>query len=143
MAPRYFHGGNRGLKVGEYVLPPSETGRVSASDTASNPEARKVHRNDRVYISTDLSEARRFASGQDDPTIYEVEPEGGIESDPDNTTGAAFTCLRATVVSIHKVPGKIIKKYKKEMMRSKGPQPTFPQLQPLRRPTWRKGWPLK
>ena len=24
---RYYHGGNRGLKVGQFILPPSETGK--------------------------------------------------------------------------------------------------------------------
>jgi hypothetical protein len=37
---RYFHGGNRGLKVGEYVLPSSETGGESASEFGTQ----KVHR---------------------------------------------------------------------------------------------------
>jgi hypothetical protein len=55
-AARYFHGGNRGLKVGDHILPPSETGRDSASDFG----ARKVHRKDRVYVSTRLSDAEFF-----------------------------------------------------------------------------------
>src|SRR4051794_27560013 len=45
---RYYHGGSRGLKVGQFILPPSETGKESASDFG----AEKVHRKDRVYVST-------------------------------------------------------------------------------------------
>src|SRR5215467_13566471 len=65
---RYFHGGNRGLKVGDYILPPSVTGRDSASDFG----AKIVHRKDRVYVSTRQSDAQFFASACPKPTVYEV-----------------------------------------------------------------------
>src|SRR5438105_14899367 len=53
---RYYHGGNRGLKVGQFILPPSETGKESATDFG----AAKVHRKDRVYVSTRLEDAQFF-----------------------------------------------------------------------------------
>jgi hypothetical protein len=68
---RYFHGGNRGRKVGEYILPPSYTGSKSASDFG----AQKVHRKDRVYVSTDLTDAQLFAASHPEPIVYEVEPD--------------------------------------------------------------------
>jgi hypothetical protein len=109
---RYFHGGNRGLKVGEYVLPPSETGTESASDFG----AQKAHRKDRVYVSTELTDAQLFASGHPKPIVYEVEPDGDIESDPDCKSGVSYTCLKAKIVSIHKIPGKQIKKARKVLI---------------------------
>jgi hypothetical protein len=105
----YFHGGNRGLKVGEYILPPSETGSESASDFG----AQEVHRKDRVYVSTELTDAQLFASGRPEPIVYEVEPDGDIEPDPDCKSGVSYTCLKAKIVSIHKIPGKQIKKARK------------------------------
>jgi hypothetical protein len=47
----YFHGGNKGLLVGGYILPPSTTKVLSTSDyvfTSGN------HRKDRVYVTTAL-----------------------------------------------------------------------------------------
>lgn len=109
---RYFHGGNRGLKVGEYVLPPSETGSESASDFG----AQVVHRKDRVYVSTTLADAQLFVSGNPEPIVYEVEPDGDIEPDPDCKSGVSYTCRRAKIVSIHKIPGKQIKKARKVLI---------------------------
>jgi hypothetical protein len=109
---RYFHGGNRGLKVGEYILPPSETGRESASDFGAQP----VHRKDRVYVITSLSDAQFFASGADEPVVYEVEPVGEFASDPDCRSGVSFTCQKAKIIAVHKIRGKIIKKHRKMMI---------------------------
>jgi hypothetical protein len=111
---RYFHGGNRGLKVGDYILPPSETRRDSASDFG----AQTVHRKDRVYVSTRLNDAQFFASGSQKPVVYEVEPEGELASDPDCSSGVSFTCPKAKIISVHKIPGKIIKKHQKAMTRT-------------------------
>ena len=109
---RYFHGGNRGLKVGDYILPPSETGRDSASDFG----AQIVHRKDRVYVSTRQSDAEFFASANRDPVVYEVEPEGEIEPDSDCISGVSFACRKAKIISVHKISGKKIKKHRKAMI---------------------------
>jgi hypothetical protein len=80
---RYFHGGNRGLEIGDYILPPSDTGRPSVSDFG----AHIVHRKDRVYLSIRQSDAEFFASASHKPVVYEVEPEREFEPDP------VFRCL--------------------------------------------------
>jgi Rifampin ADP-ribosyl transferase len=102
---RYFHGGNRGLRVGDYILPPSVTGGESASDFG----AENIHRKDHVYVSTSVSHAQFFASGNKEPVVYEVQPEGELAPDPD-CRSRSFSCLKAKIISVYKIPGKIIKK---------------------------------
>ncbi|QQN66749.1 NAD(+)--rifampin ADP-ribosyltransferase [Bradyrhizobium diazoefficiens] len=109
---RYYHGGNRGLKVGQCILPASETGKESASDFGAG----KLHRKDRVYVSVALEHAQFFASGSKTPVVYEVEPEGEIEPDPDCKTGVSFACQKAKVVGVHNIRGKTVKKFKKMMV---------------------------
>jgi rifampin ADP-ribosylating transferase len=109
---RYFHGGNRGLKVGDYILPPSETG----SDSASDFGAQIVHRKDRVYVSTRQTDAQLFASVSREPVVYEVEPEGELAPDPDCTSGVSFTCPKAKVIAVHRISGKNIKKARKALI---------------------------
>jgi hypothetical protein len=106
---RYFHGGNRGLKVGDYILPPSVTGRSSASDF----DAKIIHRKDRVYVSTSQSDAQLCASGCREPIVYEVDPEGELERDSDCKSGVSFACPKARIISVHKISGKNIKKARK------------------------------
>lgn len=104
---KQYHGGNRGLRVGEFILPPVDTGRRSTSDIIVN----RVHRRDRVYITPDMAAASLYASVHAQPTIYEVVPEGDIEPDPDCfCPGLSSACPRARIVAVHKVPGKVIKK---------------------------------
>jgi hypothetical protein len=108
---RYFHGGNRGHKVGAYILPPSNTGSKSASDFG----AEAVHRKDRVYVTIAVSHAEYFASEKPDPVIYEVQPEGKIEPDPDCNSGVSFACPKAKIIVIHEIPNDTIEKYRKMM----------------------------
>jgi hypothetical protein len=110
-AARYFHGGKRGLKVGDYILPASVTGRESASNFGV-----QNHRKDRVYVSTTLTDAQLFASASLDPIVYEVNPEGELAPDPDCRSGVSFTCPKAKIVSVHKIPGKTIKKARKALI---------------------------
>lgn len=111
---RYFHGSNRGLKIGEYILPPSVTGR----DSLANYGAHKVCRKDRVYVSVAQTDAQLFACRSDnvDPIVYEVEPDGDLEPDPDCPSGVAFACEKAKIVAVHKMSGKSIKKGRKEIV---------------------------
>lgn len=102
------------MKVGDYILPPSETGRNSASDFG----AQVVHRKNRVYVSIRLSDAQFFASGSQKPIVYEVERQGELAPDPDCSSGVSFTCPKAKIISVHKIPGKIIKKHQKAMRRA-------------------------
>jgi hypothetical protein len=108
---RYFHGGNRGLKAGDYILPPSETGRSSVSDFG----AQRVHRKDRIYVSTRLGDAAFFASASDEPVVYEVEPAEPVEPDPDCISGVSFACPKAKIVSIHEIPSAVIEKHREAM----------------------------
>lgn len=109
----YFHGGQRGLRIGGYILPPSETKKFSTSDYIAN----QVHRRDRVYITPDLAAASLYASVHQLPTVYEVVPEGDLEPDPDCfEPGLSSACPRAKIVAIHKVPGKIIKRARKALL---------------------------
>jgi rifampin ADP-ribosylating transferase len=113
MRDRYFHGGNRKLQVGEYVLPPSETGVRGMGEL--NP----LCRDDRVYVTRNIVDARFFASASPSPVVYEVVPEE-IEPDPDcNEPGVSFACQRAKIIAIHKIPGTVVKKNRKMMLRAK------------------------
>jgi hypothetical protein len=108
MKKKYFHGGNRGLQVGQYILPQSETGVPGMS----HPLCRK----DRVYITPHIDHARFYASGADKPIVYEVIPEGDIEVDPDaNAPGISFACPKARIIAIKKVPGRVIRRHQNKM----------------------------
>ena len=108
MSTRYFHGGNKGLRVGEYILPPATTKTLSTSQLV---DTRGNHRTDRVYVTTVFTEAQMFAAPNRKPVVYEVEPEGSLEDDPDNKlSGRSYACEKAKIISIHKVPGKVVKK---------------------------------
>jgi hypothetical protein len=96
MKKRYFHGGNRGLQVGGYILPPAETGAKTMAEW--NP----LVRSDRVYVTPHIDQARFYASGADNPVVYEVTiPEGDLEADPDcNVPGLSFACPKAKITAI-------------------------------------------
>ena len=106
---RYFHGGNRGLRIGDYILPPEIQ---PEADFAAHP----LHRQDRVYVSIRLADAHFFGSAKRNPIVYEVEPEGEIEPDPDCNVGVSFTCPKAKIVAIHEIPKEEIEKYREMMI---------------------------
>lgn len=109
---QYFHGGQRGLRIGDYILPPSETGKACTSDYIAN----QVHRRDRVYVATDFTGAALYAVVQPSPIIYEVTPVGALEPDADcNLPGLSFACERAKIIAVHKLRGKFIKKARKAL----------------------------
>ncbi|MGO9681447.1 MAG: NAD(+)--rifampin ADP-ribosyltransferase, partial [Beijerinckiaceae bacterium] len=117
MSTRYFHGGNKGLHVGEYLLPPATTKALSTSDLV---DTRGNHRTDRVYVTTVYTDAQMYAAPNGKPVVYEVEPEGSLEDDPDDTlSGRSYACEKAKIISIHKVPGKVVKKVRQVAL-SKG-----------------------
>ena len=82
MPPRYFHGGRQGLKVGDYVLPPSET-KVPQNGVIESD----VRRDDRVYVATDPTIAILWAAQFPAPMMYEVEPEGELKTRGTKKTG--------------------------------------------------------
>jgi hypothetical protein len=109
----YFHGGNRGLHVGDYILPQSETGVIGMS----HPLCRK----DRAYITPSIVHAHFYASSPDNekPVVYVVKPDGELEPDPDCTRpGGSFACQKAKITAIQKVSGKVIQKNRKAMIRN-------------------------
>ena len=111
---RYFHGGGRGLSVGAYVLPPSVTKVRAVSDYAPMGG---LHRKDRVYVTTELSDAQLFAAASRKPVVYEVEPIGTLEDDPDcRLPGRSYACEKAKIIAIHKVPGSLVKKARKVLL---------------------------
>lgn len=107
----YFHGGKRGLRVGDYILPQSETGVVGMSHP--------LHRKDRVYVTPSIVDAQFYASGTFDPIVYEVRAEGGLELDPDapDRLGLSYSFKRAKIIAVRKIQGKVIKRHRKAMFR--------------------------
>lgn len=109
----FLHGGNRGLQVGDYILPSSETGVVGM--------IHPLHQADRAYITPSIVDAQFYACSPDHktPVVYVVEPEGDLEPDPDCARpGGSFTCQKAKIIAIQKVSGKVIKKNRKAMIRN-------------------------
>jgi len=109
----YYHGGVSGLRVGQYILPPAETGAISVAELPDAPadmqaEIEKVHRRDRVYLTTTRGVAELWACFCPGPStvrggdVYRVEPEGPVEPDPDYLgDDAASVCApRARIVGI-------------------------------------------
>lgn len=79
----WFHGGVPGLYPGDMIRPPSETGAATQADYG-NP----VCDRGRVYLTTDLRVAALMAGtyrmrGEQRGDVYEVEPVGDLEPDPD------------------------------------------------------------
>jgi hypothetical protein len=107
-AIRYFHGGNRGLRVGDYLLPPKAEPKAGFAD-------HPLHQEDCVYVSIAPAHAYFFGSARPDPIVYEVAPEGAVALDPDCNTGVSFTCPKAKIVAIHEIPRTEIAKYRAMM----------------------------
>jgi hypothetical protein len=108
---RYYHGGDGGLLVGQYIEPPNVTGKDNM--IGLNPLRNKG----RVYVTKDIAGAMWFASRSDTPTVYEVTPEGNIEDDPDHTgKGISFTCPRAKIIGFHNIPDEVIQRNRRQML---------------------------
>jgi hypothetical protein len=111
----YFHGGYGQLKVGDLVLPPAETKAPSLASFG----AHSVCDRSKVYVCSIQEGALLYAcmhhSGRG--KIYEVEPIGDLQEDPDaKFTGFSFSCDRARVIRVIRVKGKTIKKIQKHML---------------------------
>lgn len=91
----YWHGGRPGIQRHAFILPPIITKLPSLSDFG----AAAVHRRDRVYVTTSQTAALIYASSVKNGVIYECEPIGELEADPDcNVPGLSFQCAKARVV---------------------------------------------
>lgn len=107
---RYYHGGDAGLVVGDYILPPDLTGKDNM--VGLNPLRKK----DRVYVTKDIAGAMFFASRSDSPMVYEVTPEGDVEDDPDHRTkGISFACPKAKIIGFHNIPDYVIQRNRRQM----------------------------
>lgn len=110
---KYFHGGPRGIKA---VLPSIDTGAASCASYGGDG----VCRRDRVYLTTIYEAAIIYAamhpSGHG--VVYEVEPIGDIEPDPDymGRPGESVCCPSAKIIKRHRIPGKVLKKVRAACM---------------------------
>lgn len=97
----YYHGGVRRLKVGDRILPPKNTGAPSTARFG----AAAVCRLDRVYMTSDQRAAGLYAllaPPRGRGWVYEVEPLGLIEPDPDwlGNPGVSVCAPAARVLNI-------------------------------------------
>lgn len=100
---KFYHGGKPGLKVGDKILPPSVT---KASGPETLHEYGSVGRVDRVYLTTEESAARMYASGHPSRRgcVYEVIPDGDLHPDDDCLSpGLSYECESATIVRVIKL----------------------------------------
>jgi len=104
---KYFHGGPAGFQRHSFLLPPTITKAQCTTElVGSNP----VHRRDRVYITTDINAALLFACVFKRAAIYEVEPVGNLEIDPDcDANGLSFECEKARILRVHKLSERMLR----------------------------------
>lgn len=101
MSEPLFHGGTRKLHRGGVLLPPDRSGASTTADFGASAACRR----DRVYLTTDLEAARLFAimaPPKGNGSVYEVEPIGELEVDPDylSDEGAAYAAPMARVLRV-------------------------------------------
>jgi len=95
---RFYHGGVKGLKVGDKILPPWITGKSTLLQHAQEIDPNGPQRDDKVYITTDKEAAKLFASVYPNGDVYQVIPGEDIEPDPDCLVpGLSYQCSVATV----------------------------------------------
>jgi hypothetical protein len=105
-----WHGGKPGLKVGDWLLPPDETG-FEWTSAAINKDAGLLnpnYRSDRVYATTDRNLASAFAGyWTREPRrpgggwLYEVELEDGEDdSDFPSLVGVSYQARRGRIIAV-------------------------------------------
>ncbi|MBP5883145.1 hypothetical protein QBA57_28735 [Streptomyces scabiei] len=100
---RYFHGGFPGLRPGGLVLPPDTTGtdRTLSAIVAEADGPAYATRKDVVYVTTLRQAARVYAAFYPDGALYQVQPHGGLEPDPDCLEpGISWHCPKAEVLQV-------------------------------------------
>lgn len=96
MKPLY-HGGARRLDRKKLILPPSVTGARSTASYGGGG----VCRTDRVYVITELDQARVFALMVGRGDVYQVQPVGEMVPDPDYSgPGESWECELARIVRV-------------------------------------------
>lgn len=88
---KYFHGGVRNLKIGDYLLPPDDT-KINWSNYAHC-------RSDRVYVTSKLYLAEVHAYLFPQGSLYQVEPIGRIAIDID-APEVGWHCKKAKIISV-------------------------------------------
>ena len=110
-----YHGGPPGLRVGQSILPPAQTGVASTSEYGGAA----VHDKSKVYVTPDKRAALMFASlhPSGDGQVYRVETRGDVIHDPDcSEIGLSYTCDRAVVLGRVRVKRKTMKKVRAIMV---------------------------
>ena len=102
---KLFHGSTVKLNVGDYLLPPSETG----VKPRAHPDIDAVEFNNTnyVYLTSKLEDAQGYGSDVVKPGqkiyIYEVEPSADVEEDPENEIFGVEGGFRSRKAKIKKI----------------------------------------
>lgn len=104
----YYHGGVPGLTLGAEILPPSRTGRtdsLASIAAAHGISGGEVMRDDRVFLGTLHEIGVLYAAMYPTSTggwIYECEPVGDVETDPDyhGDPSESIQCAAAIVTRV-------------------------------------------
>lgn len=91
-----YHGGARRLDRVGLILPPARTGARSLAEYGGAG----VTRRDRVYLTADSDVAHMFALMAGRGDVYEVEPIGDLERDPDYLGSADTPSFEAPMARI-------------------------------------------
>lgn len=104
---RMYHGGQKGLRVGAYLEPPSVTGVRAMADHLNDAAGTAHVRRDRVFVTPSVAAAVMYAAMHPSGgAVYIVEPLGECEPDPDCTEeGLSFQCPRARIVRVRRFSG--------------------------------------
>lgn len=102
----WLHGGVPCMKVGDVLLPPTETAQATLLRTMDEFAAETGQdvghvRRDKVYCCRDRADATMFAGTYPHGGVYVVVPQGVVEHDPDcYEMGASVQCDRAVIVQV-------------------------------------------
>lgn len=95
----WFHGGVPGLNVGDLLLSPDESGTTNRLSASTPADAQHGTRTDVVYLARHQDHARAYAALYPDGALYEAEPIGPTEPDPD-APDLAVMCRSARVTAV-------------------------------------------
>lgn len=106
-----YHGGVPGLRAGDLLLPPDESGTEQRLSAYVPAAASWGYRTDVVYLTRVENQARAFAACYPDGALYRVEPIELVGADPDNPDSAVMAraarviaVVRPRVVFAHRRP---------------------------------------
>lgn len=112
--PVWLHSSPNEIPNGDWVIAPNDSGRpphwTGDPATLKRAEDCGFYRRDRVYIfdaegAPTKDHVNRFAFIPPSSYVYEFEPDGEIELDPDPVAQSSFrSCRRARVIGCHHRP---------------------------------------